>query len=710
MRARRVILVGAAVALLGVGALAASFDPDSQRGRITEAVRRATGRQLSIAGPLRVRWGLAPALEAEDVSLANMAGGSRPQMAVAARVEARLRLLGLLSGHVEIASVTLVRPDILIETDAEGRGNWLFDRPAVSGGAPSSGGGPRLATRLDSLRVENGRLAWHDGRSGQTIVADVPHASFDLAGSTTHLQALAQVNGAAITADAALGSWGQVTGAIPGAWPVKLKAAAEGATVSLDGAADVAARSLTGRVKAAIPDLAQLGALLQRLSWPALHDVRFAATLPASGLPQDVSLQVGPSDLGAWLPGATLGSLSLLWPLGQPAKLAAEGAVAGGPWHITSGLSPAEQGMTLRGLSVSSPLGDAAGDLAVATTPWPAVRGALVSARLDADALRRLARPPAASPAPAVAPAPPPPAVPARVFSDAPLPWGVLRRADADLQLTIGTLRLGSTDYHAVAGHLALLDGVLRLDPVSLQAPEGRLDLSASVDARPAAPPVVLNLRSAGFALDPLLQALGLPGGSDGAAQLDVAVRAAGSTPHALASSLDGHAGIALVDGNVSNAALAAALGDALRSAGIGLDPGGRSRVRCLAVRANAQGGQVSVAALKLDASRLTVEGGGTLDLADETMALRLRPLLRLGSAGVSAPMRVDGSLRHPAVVLDNAGSNGRAGVVIGGLAGPADDCAAELSAARDGRPGPLPAEITVKAVKPADLLRSFLR
>ena len=70
-----------------------------------------------------------------------------------------------------------------------------------------------------------------------------------------------------------------------------------------------------------------------------------------------------------------------------------------------------------------------------------------------------------------------------------------------------------------------------------------------------------------------------------------MALHAAGSVPHALAASLDGHAGLALVDGEVSNAALiAVALGDVLRQAGgWGWTPAGRSHVRCLAVRANAQ-------------------------------------------------------------------------------------------------------------------------
>ncbi len=716
--ARRWPVAVAAVLIVVVGAgvaAAVSFDPATQRDRIVDAVRRATGRDLTLAGPLRLEWGLTPVLEAEDVSFANMAGGSRPQMATVARLEARVDLLALLSRRIEIASVTLVRPDILLETDANGRGNWQFDRPAVAS-APGSGGsaGPRLTTQLDSLRIESGRVTWHDGTTGQTTVADVPTATFDVAGGPAHLLGQAQALGTDIRLDATLGSWAQLTGVAPGPWPVKLAAAAGDSTVALEGEVDAASRTVTGRLGASVPDLARLGVLIGRPGLPALHDVHLAAVLVrGGGVPQDVSIQVGASDLGSFLPGATLGRLSFNWPAGQSGRLEAEGGVLGAPWHVTTGVAPAGQTVALRALSVTSPFGDLSGDLAVVGSPRLALRGTLVAGRVDADAIRGALRPhPAAVAGVSPASAPPPAAAPGPVFSTAPLPWADLRRADADLQMTAGTVHWGGVDYRSAAGHLTLQDGLGQLDPASVITPAGRVDLSASVDARSAAPPVALVLRSAGVSLDAVLQALGLPGGSDALAELDVVLHAAGASPHALAASLGGHAGVALVDGDLSNAALAAALGGLGKQIGAGLDPGGRSHVRCLALRMDGTGGLVTLTALRLDTSRLELTGGGTVDLGTEMLALHLRPLLRLGAAGVSAPLRVDGGLRQPAVALDPTASAGRTSVTIGGLAGPSDSCAPELTAARDGRAGRLPAEVaaSTKPPKPADLLRTFLR
>ena len=67
-------LLLACVLLLPVAAVQWFLDGDAVRQRLEEAVRRATGRALTIAGPVRLAWSLAPPIEARDVSLANPPG------------------------------------------------------------------------------------------------------------------------------------------------------------------------------------------------------------------------------------------------------------------------------------------------------------------------------------------------------------------------------------------------------------------------------------------------------------------------------------------------------------------------------------------------------------------------------------------------------------------------------------------------------------
>jgi uncharacterized protein involved in outer membrane biogenesis len=698
------LLVAVAGALLVM-----TFDPNTQKDRIIDAVQRATGRELVLAGPLKWSIGWVPTLEAEDVALSNRAGGARPQMATIARVEASVALMPLLSGRLEIESVTLDRPDILLETDAQGIGNWQFQRP-VSDAAPAASPSVPRAKAVVAVRrliVKNGRVTWRNEATGRVTTVDVAQATLRLTTNEASLAADAQTSGQAVHLDALM-----VTDT-PGRYPVKATMDAAGAHVALDGAVQLPlnANAYQGQVDATIPDLAALGGMLKWPDLPKLRDAHLTMRI-ADGAPQDLTLHLGAADLAAYWPGVTLAHLDLTMPaLSQAGRITSDGAMPGGPWRLSTGFLIKRQTVALRALSLITPGADMSGDVALSQNERWTLRGTVVSQHVDADWLRSLRHPaeaPASAPSPTPPPANPPP--PRMVFSDAKLPWGRLRGADADLQFSIGTLRVAGSDYRGVAGHLALQDGALRLDPLSVQAPEGRLDGSLIADASQPEPSVALAVRSAAFGLDPLLRLAGLPGGSDAPVELDVALRSSGQSWHGLASRLDGHAGVALVDGAVSNAALAAAVGDLVPKGAGRIDPAGQSTVRCLAIRLDATAGLVKIAALDLDTSRLDLQGSGTLNLGEETMALRLRPTVRVGGTGILAPVKIDGSLIRPVAALDSQGVEGRAGIVIGGAA-PADTCPAALTLARDGHPGRMPAPAApVKAPKVSDLLRSFLR
>ena len=54
------------------------------------------------------------------VSLANPPGFSRPAMATLERLDVKLALIPLLSRQIEIDQLVLVKPDIMLETNAQG--------------------------------------------------------------------------------------------------------------------------------------------------------------------------------------------------------------------------------------------------------------------------------------------------------------------------------------------------------------------------------------------------------------------------------------------------------------------------------------------------------------------------------------------------------------------------------------------------------------
>ena len=184
MRWRRilVIVVGLLVVLpiAGIGIFIATLDPNNWKPRIQNAVIRATGRELSLNGPISLKWSLVPTIEAQNVALANFDGGSRPQMVTAQSIEAEVALLPLLSHHLDIHRLAIIKPDVLIETTQAGRGNWLFTKPATPTDAPTAAAAPGAPMDIDvqSMTVEDGTLTWRNGITGQAVTGTLN--SFEL--------------------------------------------------------------------------------------------------------------------------------------------------------------------------------------------------------------------------------------------------------------------------------------------------------------------------------------------------------------------------------------------------------------------------------------------------------------------------------------------------------------------------------------------------
>ena len=777
MRRAALIILAILVALPIAAVLAwnAWFDPDALKLRAADAVRRATGRELTIAGPVGLAWSLTPTLRLADVSLANPPGFSRPALLHVAAIEARVALWPLLSRRVEVRDVLIQQPDLLLERDPAGRPNWQFippqPAPSPQGAATASQSRP-MAITLDGVRLQDGRIGWRT--SAQTIELRIPTLMAEGA-DPVRIAGELELNGLRL---AVQGDAGPLLA--PGPRPVHLALDGPGVAATANG---VLGQQLD--LSGTVPDLSTLSAAAGR-ALPPVRDIALTARLGAAGL-LGFGIQTGAADLAAIRPGLSLARMTVAAPdLQEPVRFAAEGAYAGqavlagggtgtlasllqgGPiplqltasWAgstlsvqgsmqdasgagadvtvaagitdlqafgaalppirgITVGarLSAAPNGgLAVRGLRITAPPGDVAGDIVLTRLPRPGIRGSLLSQRLDLDAW------PAATPAPA-APAgqtaPASPAAPAgtaappdpRLIPDRPLPFAALRLADADLRLAVNEAVWRGTVYRGAEARLRIEDGALRLDPLRMQTPGGAIQAQLTANAASVPPTAALTLQAPGLAAAPVLAALGAPEGTAGTIDLDVVLRGAGATTRAFAATLDGHVGAAMVEGELDNRWLASLFGEALRGASVPIDLGGRSRVRCFASRTDMAAGHATVRALTLDTSRLQLDGEGTVDLTTEAIDLRLRPVLRVGGAGVAAPLKVSGTLRAPRTALESPGQAGRMSIVIGGGPPAADPCGPALLLARDGRSGPAPADAPPpRAPKPADLLRSLIR
>ena len=126
---------------------AATRDLSRYQARLTEQVRKVTGRELAARVPLAVRLGSEPAMVAEGVTLSNAPWGARPDMARVRRMTLFLDPFSLLLGEVKIGRILLEGADILVERNDIGDANLeMLPPPDGSGPHPGENRSLRLRT------------------------------------------------------------------------------------------------------------------------------------------------------------------------------------------------------------------------------------------------------------------------------------------------------------------------------------------------------------------------------------------------------------------------------------------------------------------------------------------------------------------------------------------------------------------------------------
>jgi AsmA family protein len=137
------------VAIAGV-VWVATRDLSRYQARLTEQIRKVTGRELAAKVPLAVKLGSEPAMVAEGVTLSNAPWGSRPDMARVRKLTLYIDPVSLFLGEIKIGRILLEGADILVETNDVGDAN-LEMLPPPDGSGPHAG-----ENRSFRLRTTNG--------------------------------------------------------------------------------------------------------------------------------------------------------------------------------------------------------------------------------------------------------------------------------------------------------------------------------------------------------------------------------------------------------------------------------------------------------------------------------------------------------------------------------------------------------------------------
>lgn len=664
---RRCIWVLAGLALALVLAMAAfllylrSVDWNSMRPAVTAKVTELTGRPMGIAGDLDVDWhwpnpstsgwrAWIPAVTftAHDLRLGNpvhwpsQAFTDPGEFVEAQKVQADLQLLPLLHKTIQVNEIRF--------TGAYGRFQWVGD--AVVGGdtsasAPSEATTPPVASKgagdavpatvaatSSPIAPDTASDNWHIRKA---IIAPGERRwrfalkRVQLTDSTVSYEHL----GRKLFAKARLSSVDQA--------PYRLAFALNG---SLAGAA-FQGEGFTGDVLDISEDTVALPIKLKATSGQLQLGLEGALQHPSQldGIAVKLTLQ-----------GADMQQLYPLTGLVLPRTPAFK--VQG---DLNGAFSPGKARWTFKNFRGTVGKSDLQGELQyVSSADRPVLSGALSSTELQLADLGALIGAGA------------PNKNTGKVLPNMPL--GVERWRDMDADISFAATKIHRPDALPLTNvrlHAKLKEQQLRIDPLVFGVAQGKFSVPVFIDARQSPPHVVVQGRVEGLKLAALFPTIERTQKSLGELDGRIDLQGQGDNVARMLATANGRIALYVSQGTISKALLDMAalnVGSIVVTKFFGADR--EVPIRCAIADFKVAKGVANATMLRMSTEDAFINGTGTVNLANETLNLQLKPESTTWKFfTLRTPLHIQGSLAHPQVKVETAGLIARAGAALAALA-----------------------------------------
>jgi len=589
-----VVLVGGALAFIQ------TQDFSKYQGVLRDEVKKVTGRDLVIKGPLDVSIGLSPTVKVSDVTFQNAAWGSRPELAKVKELDVQLQLIPLIMGDIAVNRIVLKGADILIETNRQGQNNYDFGStgaaasdkkpPATPNPAndnkPVASAAPAKLPTIDKLSITDSVVTIRNAQSGQNQSLKIAKLDATGIGSSgvTKLDLDGALNGSPLTIKASVESLPSFLASGNATIDVAVKAGGSSAT-------------LAGSMKNGTP-----------------AGIRISA--------QGDNLANLKPLIGAALP--PLGPYSLQ--------------------GIATGTAKDAYKLDIQNLKVGST--EIKGDIAVATEGGkPKLVANLSSPRINAKDFHKDSGAAKAGGDGGKGDG--------KVFPADPFPVDDLRLANATVNLRAGEIVNDEVRMQNLVLALTLVNGRLNVKP-NATVSGGSVAIDLTLDASGATPNLAFALKGQKVSIGDLMKMLQNSDAiSGGPADVDISVRGAGNSVRAIMASLNGATSVSVVGGKLNNKNLAFVNADVMKLLG---GSGNSTDIRCIVSRFNIVNGVATSQALQFDLTNIYGSGKGTINLGTEGLNMEIDPQTRQSAiASLAVPIDVKGTLANPSVTPDFA-------------------------------------------------------
>jgi AsmA protein len=683
---KRVLLIisGIAVLLIIAAFSVPFFIPKSvYKAQIERAATNALQRDVTLAGDVKISVFPRISASVEQVSVANPDGFATPNMIEAGELRGSVKWMPLLSRRVDVQEIAFVDADVFLQRKADGTTNWEIAASDAASPVPEDSGGG-FDAGIESAVLKNASLTFRDDRAGTSYNMSELDLQASLRGMDQPLTAKAsgRFQDQAFTIDLWLDAPEALTS--DDAAQTRFDLTSDIANITYDGSLQLGdAPNVNGTFDATVPDFFALARQFD-LDLPARSALgRVKVNGKASGALNALSLTglalthdsevlnasyTGSASLAG--NGTLNGDLSISSDRMRDLLSAADIELASGDTLQAFTVSGTAEGsfksVMINNLTLSldelTGTGQAGIDLSGQT---PRILGTLAMPTLDLTPF--MGPPDASQPKQGIQP-----------WSKEPLDLTGLKSVNAKLDLTVGELIIGEVELTDTVMLVNLTNGLLTADLSQFKAFNGDWLGKLVVDTRPAAPKVNFDMQGQNVAVANLLGTLSGFDSLTGTGQFKVSAQSAGASIDEIMQAIDGEVSTNLSDGVIKGLNVAALVRSAssLKQAlatgsvqnlnfGEALSKNAETDFSSFNTVLTVNDGVANVDVMKLLSPVLGIDGTGQINLAGQSMDLRLATSVDKSAQGqgsvvqlngIPVPVRISGAWTNPKVTPDLSG------------------------------------------------------
>ncbi len=658
------IIVGAVLVLAIVYLMVA--DLGFLKPRVEAIVSEATGREFRIDGDLSVKVLPSPRVVVEDATLSNPSWATEPEMVRVGHFSTSVGLWSLLSGPVVVHELNVSDVTVDLEANAEGDASWQFDRPEPTETTETDEEAGSLEAPVDLRQADISNIQVTLRRPGTgDKTFSVQNFNVDTGEDDVRsFSAAALLDELPISVDGTYADQAIDLAGKAGDVEFRTTSSFSGNTVDVDlsmGTVD-AIGNLIAIEDLPAEDLSVTGDVSLEGQSVLLSDVVITLGSMQVAIDGSVDGAAATADLSMTAEGSDLQLLRAELPQ-IPFAATTEAKLSGE--SVTLSPLELEFGESAVSASVDVRLGDTPAVNVTARSPLvdlsPFLADEEDAAENDADAAAQAEE-----------------GDERYVFKDEPLPLDALDKATANIDVTIDRLQMPAAAYTDFVVMMSLQDGKLVLENGFNGEAGGTFKNDVSVTAGSDGVDLDADIKADGLKLvalaGPDISKADIP-----ASAAEMAIRATGDTPRALAESVNGKVLFMQGPGRVDNNIIGKVSGDILSQLFGALNPLAEkeqfSNWECSVFGIDFESGLGTIDPFLAQGEKIMIVGGGKIDLNTEKLDIEFNTKPREG-VGISADMFVtpfvalSGTLASPSVGLNEKGLllSGGAAVLTGGM------------------------------------------